>query len=55
MGTPWLADLLYETSPRDPWVFATVAIVLAAAGVAAAVVPARRSTAVDPLVVLKAD
>ena len=54
-STRWLADLLYETSPRDPLVFATVAIVLATAGLIAAVVPVRRSAAVDPLSILRAE
>ena len=54
-STRWLGDLLYETSPRDPLVFATVAIVLAAAGLTAAVVPVRRSAAVDPLSILRAE
>jgi putative ABC transport system permease protein len=51
----WLSDLLYQTSPRDSVVFVTVAGILAVAGVAAAVVPARRSTRIDPLVVLKTE
>jgi len=55
VASRWLTDLLYETSPRDPIVFATVAVVLAGAGVAALIAPARRSMAVDPLVVLKAE
>ena len=50
-----IATLLYRTSPTDPFVFATVAGVLAVAGVVAALVPARRSTRVDPLIVLKAE
>jgi predicted permease len=54
-STPWIAGLLYETSPRDPLVFASVATTLALAGVAAAVVPARRSASIDPIVVLKAE
>ena len=55
LSTRRLEDLLYETSPRDPLVFAAVAIVLSAVGVAASVMPARRATAVDPLVVLKSE
>jgi ABC-type antimicrobial peptide transport system permease subunit len=51
----WLADLLYQTSPRDAVVFVTVAGILTVAGGAAALVPARRSTRIDPLVVLKTD
>jgi putative ABC transport system permease protein len=54
-STRWLADLLYETSPRDPLVFALVAMVLAAASLAAAVGPVRRSAAVDPLSILRAE
>jgi ABC-type antimicrobial peptide transport system permease subunit len=54
-STRWLTDLLYETSPRDPIVFVVVGLVLAAAGLAAAIVPARRSARVDPLVVLKTE
>lgn len=54
-ATRWLSDLLYQTSPRDPFVFVAVASVLTIVGVAAAVVPARRSTAIDPVVVLKTE
>ena len=50
-----VADLLYQTSPRDPFVFAAVAGVLVAAGLLAAVVPARRSARIDPLIVLKSE
>jgi ABC-type antimicrobial peptide transport system permease subunit len=54
-ATRRLRDLLYQTSPHDSLVFITVAGVLTIVGVAAAVVPARRSTAIDPLVVLKTE
>ena len=50
-----IAGLLYQTSPTDAFVFVTVAAVLAVAGVVAAIVPARRSTFVDPLIVLKSE
>ena len=50
-----IAGLLYQTSPTDTFVFATVAVVLALAGLVAAIVPARRSTFVDPLIVLKSE
>lgn len=55
LSTRWIADLLYETSPRDPLVFATVAIVLATAGLIAAIVPVLRAAAVDPLSILRAE
>jgi ABC-type antimicrobial peptide transport system permease subunit len=51
----WLSDLLYQTSPRDSVVFVTVAGILTVAGVAAAVVPARRSARIDPLAVLRTE
>jgi ABC-type antimicrobial peptide transport system permease subunit len=54
-ATRFLADLLYQTSPRDPLVFAAVAGVLAVAGVAAAIVPARRSASVNPLETLRSE
>jgi ABC-type antimicrobial peptide transport system permease subunit len=54
-ATRFLADLLYQTSPRDPLVFAAVAAVLAVAGVAAAIVPARRSASVNPLETLRSE
>jgi hypothetical protein len=55
VATRWLTDLLYETSPRDPFVFLAVAVTLAIAGLAAAILPARRSTRVDPLIVLRTE
>jgi ABC-type antimicrobial peptide transport system permease subunit len=55
LGTRWLSDLLYQTSPRDLLVFTVVAVVLALAGGVASIVPARRAASVDPLAVLKAD
>jgi putative ABC transport system permease protein len=48
VASRWVADMLYETSPRDPIVYGAAALVLALAAVVASVVPARRSTAVDP-------
>ena len=53
LTTRWLSDLLFQTSPRDPYVFAAVAAVLALVGIAASTIPARRAATVDPLVALK--
>lgn len=54
-GSNRIGDLLFETSPRDPLVLATVAggsIVLAAI---ASLVPARRAARVEPSVALRVD
>ena len=48
VAAPFIGDMLYETSPRDPVVYGAAALVLALAAVVASIVPARRSAAVDP-------
>jgi predicted permease len=49
-----LAFQLYEVSPRDPFVLAGVAAILVLVSIAAVLVPARRATAVDPIIALRA-
>lgn len=46
-GSRWIRGLLYEVSPRDPWVFAGVGLTILLAGLCAAVIPARRASSVD--------
>jgi len=48
-----LAFQLYEVSARDPLVLGGVAIILVIVSVAAVIVPARRATAVDPMIALR--
>jgi predicted permease len=50
-----LEGLLLDVSPFDPVTYATVAALLVTICVVASFVPARRATAVDPLVALRAD
>jgi putative ABC transport system permease protein len=50
-----IARLLYEVSPLDPFVFVGVSVLLAAAGLVASLIPARRATRVDPIVALRVD
>ena len=48
-----LSGLLYEVSPRDPITLGAVALVVAAVAVAAAWVPARRATRIDPAMTIR--
>jgi ABC-type antimicrobial peptide transport system permease subunit len=48
-----MSGLLYDVSPLDPVVFAGVSVLLAAAGLVASLVPARRATRVDPIEALR--
>jgi ABC-type antimicrobial peptide transport system permease subunit len=47
-----IQSLLYGVQPTDPLVLTTVAAMLAAVGVAACLLPARRATRIDPVVAL---
>ncbi len=50
-----LSSYLYQTAPRDPIIFAAVAVVFVLAGVLACLIPARKATTVDPLIALRAE
>ena len=49
------ASFLYGVEPRDPRLLTLTAVVVLAAALAAAVIPARRAVATDPVQVLKAE
>jgi predicted permease len=48
-----LASLLYEVSPLDPRVLVGVSVTVAGVAMLAALLPARRAAATDPLVILR--
>jgi ABC-type antimicrobial peptide transport system permease subunit len=48
-----MTSVLYQVSPTDPVTFAIVTLTLALVAFIAAIIPARRATRVDPLVVLR--
>jgi ABC-type antimicrobial peptide transport system permease subunit len=47
--------LLFDTSPRDPLIFAGVAAVLLAVAMAATLLPARRARSVNPVEALRVE
>jgi ABC-type antimicrobial peptide transport system permease subunit len=51
----WAAALLYGVKPHDAWSFALAAFLMAAVGAAAAWIPARRASGVDPMAALRND
>ena len=48
-----MQSLLYEVSATDPVTFVVVVAILAIVGAAAAYLPTRRATRVDPLIALR--
>jgi putative ABC transport system permease protein len=50
-----LSGMLFEVQPADPVSFAGAAVVLLAVATAAAVIPARRATRVDPVATMRAE
>jgi putative ABC transport system permease protein len=51
----WIVSFLYGIRPQDPLTYAAIVALLALAGIAAAYVPSRRASKVDPMVVLRYD
>jgi ABC-type antimicrobial peptide transport system permease subunit len=50
-----LSAFLFEIQPRDPYVLASIVLIVSAAALAALAVPLRRAALVDPSAVLRAD
>jgi ABC-type antimicrobial peptide transport system permease subunit len=55
MGTRLVESMLFGLTPRDPATVAGAAVTMIAVSLAAAYVPARRASRVDPIVALRAE
>ena len=53
--TRLITALLFNVSPTDAWTFAAAALALLLVALAAAVVPARRASLVDPATTLRCE
>jgi predicted permease len=55
VASRWVGPLLFSVSPKDPAVYAVVALVLLAAAMVASALPALRASRVDPNVALRSE
>ena len=53
LASPVLAYIVYQATPRDPFVLAGVVLAMALLGLVATWIPARRALLVDPMILLR--
>jgi putative ABC transport system permease protein len=51
----YMASMLFELKPTDPWAYLLVSLLLAAVAVAACYLPARRAARIDPIEALRTE
>jgi len=54
-ASKWVKPLLFNVSPKDPWVFVAVALTLVGVALAASWIPAVRASRVDANVALRSE
>jgi ABC-type lipoprotein release transport system permease subunit len=52
-GAHSLRAIIFDLDPREPWLFAVVALILIVTTIVAAWLPARRAARTDPAIVLR--
>jgi predicted permease len=55
VATRWMRSVLYETQPADPVAISVSIVLLLAAAIVAAIVPARRAASIDPMRALRTE
>jgi len=53
LATKVLSYIVYEATPKDPWVLGGVVVTMLALGLIASWIPAQRALAVDPMILLR--
>jgi len=53
LATRVLAFIVYQATPRDPFVLAAVVLAMAFVGLLAAWIPATRALSIDPVILLR--
>jgi predicted permease len=53
LGTSFLSYIVYQATPKDPVILGGVILTMLCVGLVAALVPARRALAVDPMILLR--
>jgi len=51
----YMASMLFELKPTDPWAYLLVTVLLAGVAAAACYLPARRASKIDPIDALRTE